>query len=515
VPPDTAFAAAGRQVRGSMVLLAGRVLSLGVNLLINVLIVRALSKSDYGAFSYALAVASVGSTVALLGLDKAVTVFVPMFIERREYQKVYGTVLTVLGITLSIALVTMALFLGARHWIGVWWQVDPQALALTTIVIAMVPVQVLDAMVRSLFAILGDPRAIFLRTYILAPFLRLAAVLALFLTTADVYFLAVGYVVASVAGLVICVLVLIKMVSPNTIVRQERPVAGTLLVRQLFAFAAPLVVSELRLVAGPAAAVLLLEHFWGTAEVANFRAILPLATLNMIVFESFKHLFPPMAARLVAREDHRGLDELYCQTAVWIAIMSFPIFIVTCAFSQTLITLAYGERYAHAAPLLSLMAGGYYVSAALGFNGVTLRMFGRARYMVAVDLIGSVGGLILSAALIPAFGALGAAISVAGTLVVLNVLYQHGLHKAIAIRLAEWRWLRAYVTLGGGAVLSFLIQRAMASHPYVAVVFASSVCLIALRMSVTSLPIAHTFPELLRNRWVRVIVGQPAAAATP
>ena len=42
------------------------------------LIVRYLSKSDFGAFAYALAVASMGSSMVLFGLDKAIARFVPI-----------------------------------------------------------------------------------------------------------------------------------------------------------------------------------------------------------------------------------------------------------------------------------------------------------------------------------------------------------------------------------------------------------------------------------------------------
>jgi hypothetical protein len=57
-------------IRGSSLLLFGRLLALAINLAIQVVIVRYLSKSDYGAFAYALSVIAMGSSIAVFGLDK-------------------------------------------------------------------------------------------------------------------------------------------------------------------------------------------------------------------------------------------------------------------------------------------------------------------------------------------------------------------------------------------------------------------------------------------------------------
>jgi hypothetical protein len=67
-----------RQIRGSSLLLVGRFLSRGVTFAVQILIVRYLSKSDYGAFAYALSIVTLGTTVVTFGLDRAITRFVPI-----------------------------------------------------------------------------------------------------------------------------------------------------------------------------------------------------------------------------------------------------------------------------------------------------------------------------------------------------------------------------------------------------------------------------------------------------
>src|SRR5919197_3246576 len=80
-----------RHLRGSALLLAGRVGALGANLITQVLIARYLSKSDFGAFAYALSLVLLAESVVTLGLDRAVPRFLPLYEERGEYDKFTGT----------------------------------------------------------------------------------------------------------------------------------------------------------------------------------------------------------------------------------------------------------------------------------------------------------------------------------------------------------------------------------------------------------------------------------------
>src|ERR1700710_2499311 len=79
-----------RQIRGSSLMLAGRMLSMAVTFTIQVLIVHHLTKANYGAFAYALSFVTLGQTIATLGLDRAITRFVPIYHEHLDYNKMFG-----------------------------------------------------------------------------------------------------------------------------------------------------------------------------------------------------------------------------------------------------------------------------------------------------------------------------------------------------------------------------------------------------------------------------------------
>ena len=99
VPASSASAkqATNKHLRGSSLLLVGRIIAMGTNFVVQVLIVRYLSKSDYGAFAYVMSLVSLASSLAVFGMDKTVTRFLPMYQEKGEHSKLYGTMIIVVA----------------------------------------------------------------------------------------------------------------------------------------------------------------------------------------------------------------------------------------------------------------------------------------------------------------------------------------------------------------------------------------------------------------------------------
>ena len=105
--------AARRQIRGSSLLLLGRVLSLGINFFTQVLMIRYLSTRDFGELAYGLAVVSLFRVFASVGLQDAIPRYVPIYRENREYGKMFGTILLALGAVLATGvLIVVVVWLG-------------------------------------------------------------------------------------------------------------------------------------------------------------------------------------------------------------------------------------------------------------------------------------------------------------------------------------------------------------------------------------------------------------------
>ena len=136
-------------------------------------------------------------------------------------------------------------------------------------------------------------------------------------------------------------------------------------------------------------------------------------------------------------------------------MLTFPIFALTFSLSEPLTVTLFGERYGGSAAYLSVLSVAYYFNAALGFNGLTLKVFGKVRFIVVISVIAAIVNLALNFALVPEYGALGAAIATASTLVAHNLLKQWGLLRGTGIAFFEREHAPVYLTvaLAAGVLL--------------------------------------------------------------
>ncbi|MGH3031769.1 MAG: flippase [Gaiellaceae bacterium] len=501
-------AAARKQIRGSSLLLVGRVLSLGVNFGIQVLIVRYLTKADFGAFAYALSLVALGSSIATFGLDRSITRFIPIYDEQGNYSKLFGTLVLAVGTVASLGLVSVVLVYGLQGVLAGSLISDERAISLLLILVVLTPIQSLDGLLMGMFAVFSKPRAIFFRKYILTPGLRLTVVLLLVLANQSVFFLAGGYVAAAGLGVGIYAVMLYGMLRGEGLLEHFGFGKIHVPAREVFGFTIPLLTSDLVYMAMNTSDVLLLGHYRGAEEVGALRVIWPVAHVNQLVMTSFTLLFTPAAARLFARDDKEGINRLYWQTAIWIAVLSFPLFALTFSLSEPLTVTLFGSRYSDSATYLTLLALGYYFNAALGFNGLTLKVYGRLRYIVSINIAAAVVNVGLNLVLIPRYGALGAAIGTCTTLLLHNVFKQAGLLLGTGVTLFRRRDLAVYAAIVLAAGLLFAVQLIFSPPAYVGFAAAGIASLFVVGFGRRSLRAAETFPELMRFRLARLIVGK-------
>jgi O-antigen/teichoic acid export membrane protein len=505
---DDGRAANIKQIRGSSLLLVGRMLGLALDFVAQVLIVRHLSKGEYGAFALALSIVAIGTTISLLGMERTVGRFAPIFQERRDFGRMWGSIAVVVLTVISIG---FALVLGTFAFQGlIGGFIDSQlALSILLIMIVLSPLQALDALLVALFATFGSARSIFFRRYVFAPVLQLSIVLGVILASRGVVELAAGYVLAAAIGIAVYVVVLYRLLVRQGLLETFDRSQLRLPFREIMKFGIPLLASDLVFTLRGSLTVVLIQVLRSTEEVAEFRAVLPLAIQNLFVATSFRFIFTPGASRLYARQDRQALDDLYWQTAVWIAILTFPLFALCVAFGEPLSAFLFGEQYRSAGVVLSIMAIGYYFNGSIGFNSLLLRVFGRVRYMVVTDMSTAVIGVVVSIALISRFGAVGAALGTTAILVLQNLLYQWGVRTRTTVEAFDRRYTRAYVSIVVGALGLLMVN--LLVHPTLPVAFVLTgiVGLGVLGLNRQDLRILETYPELGRSKLVQRIFGAP------
>jgi O-antigen/teichoic acid export membrane protein len=496
--PEGAPTTTSNQIRGSSLMMVGRIISIMINFASQVVVVRYLAKSDYGAFAYALSVATLVQSVVSLGLDRVDTRFMAIYDERQDYPRLFGILLLELSTILSLGAVAFTLVVVLQDTLAGHVIDDRLAVTLLSLLILMAPVQALDNMVMNVFAVFARPRAIFVRRYIVEPVLRFTVILILVLGGMPVGFLAGGWVAAGVLGLVVYGGILIRLLRDTGLLARFDRRALVIPVREALAFSLPLLTTNFVYVFTTSLGAVVLGSFDGSTAVASFRAVQPVAALNSLVMTSFAVLFTPVASRLFARTDKEGMRDLYWQTAAWMAVLSFPMLLATTALAEPVTRTLFGVRYEGSATYLVLMSVGYYLTAAVGFNGTVLQIVGRLRFVIVTNILTMVFAVAADVVFIAAWGPLGAAVAVLAVYIAHNLLKQVGLGGDIGVGLFDVRYFSTYLTITIAFAMSMAVMLVIQPPFAVGLVFVVAVSAGVFVLNRRALRVRDTFPELAR-----------------
>lgn len=495
-PPSGSPPGARGFIRGSGLFLVGRLIAVVVNFAVVVLAVRYLSKVEYGALGWAQSIAGTGASLVLLGLNRGVGRFTAIHHEREEYGPMFGTIALALGTVTGLGIVVVLAALGLRDLLEHHVSSD-LSVGLLMVLIALVPLDALDALFETLMAVFAKVRAIFFRRYVLAPLLKLGAVLLVMAFQGSVTMLAMAYVFAGLIGIALYVLMLRRVLAEQGLLAHLRSQRLVLPVRTLFGFSLPVMSTDLIQSLEVTMVVVLLEHFRDTAAVAEFKVALGVSVLCLLVFQNSKILFKPYASRLYARGDDAGLGDLYWRSAAWITIVTFPVFAVCVFLGEPLMVRLYDHDYTGAGVLLAILATGKYVNAALGMNTYTLQVFARVWLIVSINVATLVVGLGLCFLLIPRHGVLGGAIATSAAVVFRNAMNQTALARTTSIGFFPRQAQRLYGSvLAAVAVLAAV--RLASDSLFVLVPAVVIVSAMLPRINRRYLDIVNTFPELAK-----------------
>lgn len=497
--------ALGRQLRGSSLLLVGRMIGKFVNFFIQIAIVRLLSKDDFGVFAYGLALALAGELVVKVGLGRGANRFIPYYAERREFGHVMGTLALVCGTIIGVGV----LGFGVLYWIsglGLSGLPAGEGTRIVLILALLAPVQALDTIGIQTLACFSRPREIFLRKNVLAPGLRAAAVALVFVAGGSSEMLALAYLAGGVIGLIVCLQLAIRQLRAHEVL--PLPISQWRVPwRPLFRFSLPLITSDLVFITLTGVTTVVLMMTDGEAGVAVMRAVVPAAMLITMVVQSFSTLFMPSSMRLHARGDEVGLREHHWQSAAWVAVLSFPLFGLTFGIAPGLVPVLLGEEYAESATLLAILALGHYVGVCMAFNSETLQVLHKTRAIMATDLVTIAIGTILAFALCPKLGALGAAIAVTAARLTGAIARQLVMLRVSGVgpvpSAQKWIWAKLALASGTVAIMGWVWPPAFP----IQMVVVALMSLLLVRSTAPTLDLRRSFPELARVPFFTKVVG--------
>jgi O-antigen/teichoic acid export membrane protein len=406
--------------RGAGIAIIGMLLGLLLQFAARLIIARYSSEANYGIFSLALAVLSISTILACLGLNYGAPRYIAYFRAKDDVARVRGAISASLQLsTATSLLIGIALFFSAKTIaLNIFHTPD----LITPLRIFAIGLPFLTIINTSTDIFRGfdqvEPQAYF--QYISLNILFILLLLAVMLSGLPFVAVFHAYLAAVVLTFIATVIYTTKKLPYPVTFAEKNPTP--FITKELLAFSLPLLVAVTLVMIINWTDTLMLGYFKTPGAVGFYNAAYPLAQFIFMPMSALTLIYIPTATSLYSQNLLAELRRNYTILTRWLTFLTLPAFLIFCLFPEAVLNLFFGTAYSAAAPVLRILPFGFMLNNLLGPNTATLIAMGRSRFVMWATLVAAMLNVALNIALIPPLGIVGAAIASVASLTLVNII---------------------------------------------------------------------------------------------
>ncbi|MEM1195503.1 MAG: oligosaccharide flippase family protein [Pseudomonadota bacterium] len=418
-------------LRGAAIALVLRGLSGALVFALNVVIARALGAQGAGVYFFSLSVVTILSVVTRIGFDNALLRFVSSAASVGDWARVRGVYRIGMRMAVMASFAVSLLLAGAAPFlVGL---LGKSAELVSTLMIMAPSVLGLAVMFLGAESLKGLKRV--------APAVTVSSLIYPLVAMLLVWPLAQRFGPAGVAGAYSLGVGIAALAGYVLWRRYTAPYADAepLFDRaELMQSARPLWVMSLITRAVFAWSPLLILGFFAPAEdVGVYGAATRIAALVTLLLLSVNTVISPKFSELYTKGDLETMGQVARQFSFWLTAATGPL-ILALVLAGDYVMAIFGEEFMRGGRALSILAMGQAANAMTGSAGSLLMMTGHERDLRNASVLGGLLLLALSAALIPLFGFLGAAIATAVSIAAMSLANVALIRRRLGIRILPW-----------------------------------------------------------------------------
>lgn len=179
-------------------------------------------------------------------------------------------------------------------------------------------------------------------------------------------------------------------------------------------------------------ATYILAYFVDQAAVGVYNVAWRIVVLANIILLAFNNLTSPMFADLYQKGRIEDLEELAQRTAMIMSALGIPLLIAVSFYADWVLGLM-GEEFSAGVSTLRVLCIGQMISVFCGSVGYLLMMTGHEKDVRSITLVTVIFQILLGLVTIPIWGMLGAAVTMAGALIVKNIVSSVTVYRRLGI----------------------------------------------------------------------------------
>jgi O-antigen/teichoic acid export membrane protein len=428
-----------KAAKGAAFVLFGTSTGIFIWFFTKVIIIRGLSKEDLGLYSLALAVVSVASLLASLGLANGVPRFISIFLGKGKDKEAEKVSRHALGISLAtgilwfVALVSLSSFVSERIFY------KPEFASPLRAFSAFIPLGVLSV---ALIAILRGYGIIKTRVYSdLGHPLLFLVLLALAYTFIGISLTGVIY---SYILSILFVVVFLSVYAKKRIGIHPLSISGGAHGMELLRFSIPLLAQGVMGLVLNWTDTLMLGRYTTAEEVGVYNVGISAARLLTFSLGAIDFVLMPIAGHLYSQRQMGELKRIYQVSTKWIFYATLPAFFIFLFFPGMALSFVFGQRFVEAAPSLRILSVGFMFNTLMGTNTTLLMVFGLSRQIMRISVLTTTLNIALNYVFIKiiGMGIEGAALATMISFIAMNLMYSSILYKESGIQPFTMQYLK-------------------------------------------------------------------------
>lgn len=402
--------------KGGSILFAGRLFGYASRLIFGIIVGRALGAEGLGLYTIGLTVATFFATVGRLGLPGGMIHFLPSTINNNDEKQSWEIIQ--IGLIIPFILATglgLFLFFGS-DFLAVNLFHNPEIAFVFRWVAFIIPLRTFAVMIMAII------RAFKLMQYqvyadsIVFNVTRLGLVILFLVNGWGIEGALAAYLIALVVSISLLLFYLNRIFS----IRRPVRISGVKL-RHLFSFSIPLLLSQV------------IERLRGSFELLMLGIVSTITTAGIysaavriqLVGGMFLAVADTVARPIISDLFHRNellqLNRIYQTLTRWSFSFILPYFFTLILFSDSILAI-FGEEFREGKTVLIIVGLGTLINAATGICGAMVVMTGNPKLAFLNSFLAIVISIALNILLIPVWGLVGAAVSFAVALSLINML---------------------------------------------------------------------------------------------
>lgn len=410
-----------KNILGVFSLGIGKVISIALSFLVNILIARSLGVEGIGQFNLTITIVNIGAVFCLFGLSDIVIREVAIGTENKNWSDINGLTLSAIKVVLFTSSFLLALALISKYIFAYFLQVNLwYILFVYFIVLFRIVTRVYSS---SLYGILRPITSYYTNEIVaLILFVIGVSIMIKIQTQLSLFIVLLIYLLGRIVAYLFTYFAWMKLKKSAVATQYSLPI----LLKKGF----PLLV-----VAGGSMLLLSVDALMigamcSSVDLGLYTTASKIALTIPFLIQIMNSIYSPRFAKLYSASLFNELKILFIKIFTFFVFISLLVITLIYLFSELALSL-WGSQFVQAKEVLYILAIGQIINLLTASTGSILTMSGRESILGWITFFGVILNFTLNYLLIPRFGILGGATATTITLSLMNVLKAYRVKKIL------------------------------------------------------------------------------------